>query len=146
MNKRRIVCHHAFWFTLIGPLIGFISVIPLFYILLDYPTNYFRDIVEAWPTVLLLVYLGGSGPALLTGIISACLPKPYSSVVYVGMLGALLSTTLPFLIFIFGLGMSSEVFLCSLIAGLISAAIMQQIIPTLPSPWLKYSSNETNSG
>ncbi|SFC32895.1 hypothetical protein [Pragia fontium] len=132
MNKIQRICHHAFWFTLIGPLIGLIAAIPLMYIILNYPHHFLRDILSEFPLVLLIVYVWGAPAALLTGIIIACLPKQYAHIIYIALIGMMTSLLFPLALLILGNNDASELSLVCAAAGLISAVIMNYFIRYLP--------------
>ena len=64
MPTLRHILHHAFWFTLFGPLIIGLS---LFFLAGPSPSK----------EVFAIVYCLGAIPALVTGVGTSCLPKRY---------------------------------------------------------------------
>lgn len=75
----RTLCH-AFWFSLIGPIVGFLYI--AFVVMLPGSTDK-ATTASFFPILFFISYALGVLPALLTGIGAACLPvRHYRSTLY----------------------------------------------------------------
>ncbi len=68
---RRII-HHACWFTLLGPLIGLITIMVIMGTLIG--GDFVVKILNWFPLAMTFAWLIGTLPALVTGTLIACLP------------------------------------------------------------------------
>lgn len=149
MTTTRRIIHHAGWFTLLGPSCAGlpVAIISIVAIALQYhesPGVFLRNIVSMLPFLLIVTWLIGALPALLTGIAVACLPTYIYAFHYrrtlasaaiglgisvmAAILSVLLFTDRDLLHFI----LNEEVFWIFTGSGLLAGMIMGWLIPYLP--------------
>lgn len=134
----RTLCH-AFWFSLIGPIVGFLYI--AFVVMLPGSADK-ATTVSFFPILFFISYALGVLPALLTGIGAACLPaRHYHSklrrTAFCAILGAVL--TLLFFTVVFGVqdvlvgsdrpGSLLHRFALYVAPGMLSGAVMALITP-----------------
>ncbi len=78
MTTPRRVIHHACWYALLGPCVGIVvAIMSIVAIALQYhesPDGFLAHLAAILPILLLVTWLIGAIPALLTGIAVASLP------------------------------------------------------------------------
>lgn len=73
MSVSRRVIHHGLYFAVLGPLIGVLFLV--LYIFFAKEPLVLLVIIQVLPLFLLLSITTGAIPALLTGVMVACLPE-----------------------------------------------------------------------
>ncbi|SQI38423.1 CreB-regulated gene B protein [Leminorella richardii] len=134
----RTLCH-AFWFSLIGPIVGFLYI--AFVVMLPGSTDK-ATTASFFPILFFISYALGVLPALLTGIGAACLPvRHYRSTLYRTAFCTILGSVLTLLFFtvVFGVqdvligtdrpGSLLHRFNLYVAPGTLSGAIMALITP-----------------
>lgn len=153
MSVSRRVIHHGLYFAVLGPLIGV-----LFLVLY---TFFAKEPLVLWviihPIFLLLSITTGAIPALLTGVMVACLPEKIGSQkryrCLAGGIGGVVITEIYCAVIVHIKGMaSSELFenilsgdslVVRIIPALLAGVVMSRIITRLPG--LDISCPETDS-
>lgn len=77
MSVSRRVIHHGLYFAVLGPLIGVLFLV--LYIFFAKEPLVLLVIIQVLPLFLLLSITTGAIPALLTGVMVACLPEKIGS-------------------------------------------------------------------
>ncbi|GAB0590271.1 protein CbrB [Escherichia coli] len=153
MSVSRRVIHHGLYFAVLGPLIGVLFLV--FYIF------FAKEPLVLWviihPIFLLLSITTGAIPALLTGVMVACLPEKIGSQkryrCLAGGIGGVVITEIYCAVIVHIKGMaSSELFenilsgdslVVRIIPALLAGVVMSRIITRLPG--LDISCPETDS-
>ncbi|KXQ42898.1 hypothetical protein [Escherichia coli] len=153
MSVSRRVIHHGLYFAVLGPLIGVLFLV--LYIL------FAKEPLVLWviihPIFLLLSITTGAIPALLTGVMVACLPEKIGSQkryrCLAGGIGGVVITEIYCAVIVHIKGMaSSELFenilsgdslVVRIIPALLAGVVMSRIITRLPG--LDISCPETDS-
>ena len=150
MSVSRRVIHHGLYFAVLGPLIGVLFLV--LYIFFAKEPLVLLVIIQVLPLFLLLSITTGAIPALLTGVMVACLPEKIGSQknyrCLAGGIGGVVITEIYCAVIVHIKGMaSSELFGDSLVVRIIPAllagVVMSKIITRLPG--LDISCPETDS-
>lgn len=153
MSVSRRVIHHGLYFAVLGPLIGVLFLV--LYIFLAKEPLVLWVIIH--PIFLLLSITTGAIPALLTGVMVACLPEKIGSQkryrCLAGGIGGVVITEIYCAVIVHIKGMaSSELFenilsgdslVVRIIPALLAGVVMSRIITRLPG--LDISCPETDS-
>lgn len=153
MSVSRRVIHHGLYFAVLGPLIGVLFLV--LYIFFAKEPLVFWVIIH--PIFLLLSITTGAIPALLTGVMVACLPEKIGSQkryrCLAGGIGGVVITEIYCAVIVHIKGMaSSELFenilsgdslVVRIIPALLAGVVMSRIITRLPG--LDISCPETDS-
>ncbi|MFW7629536.1 hypothetical protein ACOH28_01920 [Escherichia coli] len=153
MSVSRRVIHHGLYFAVLGPLIGVLFLV-LYIIFAKEPLVLW---VIIHPIFLLLSITTGAIPALLTGVMVACLPEKIGSQkryrCLAGGIGGVVITEIYCAVIVHIKGMaSSELFenilsgdslVVRIIPALLAGVVMSRIITRLPG--LDISCPETDS-
>lgn len=130
MPTLRHILHHAFWFTLLGPLI---TGIPFFLLEGRFPPR----------GTFAIIYCLGAIPALITGVGTACLPKRcYQSAAWRIAFSATFGACSAFILFMVLFGISdvlggfsrsplTSITMCAKL-GAFPAALLSLVITRLP--------------
>lgn len=153
MSVSRRVIHHGLYFAVLGPLIGVLFLVLYIF--------YAKEPLVLWviihPIFLLLSITTGAIPALLTGVMVACLPEKIGSQkryrCLAGGIGGVVITEIYCAVIVHIKGMaSSELFenilsgdslVVRIIPALLAGVVMSRIITRLPG--LDISCPETDS-
>ncbi|EPY2767802.1 TPA: hypothetical protein IFN55_002283 [Escherichia coli] len=153
MSVSRRVIHHGLYFAVLGPLIGVLFLVLYIF--------FAKEPLVLWviihPIFLLLSITTGAIPALLTGVMVACLPKKIGSQkryrCLAGGIGGVVITEIYCAVIVHIKGMaSSELFehilsgdslVVRIIPALLAGVVMSRIITRLPG--LDISCPETDS-
>ncbi|HCU1307100.1 hypothetical protein U9Z28_15915 [Escherichia coli] len=153
MSVSRRVIHHGLYFAVLGPLIGVLFLVLYIF--------FAKEPLVLWviihPIFLLLSITTGAIPALLTGVMVACLPEKIGSQkryrCLAGGIGGVVITEIYCAVIVHIKGMaSSELFenilsgdslVVRIIPALLAGVVMSRIITRLPG--LDISCPETNS-
>ena len=153
MSVSRRVIHHGLYFAVLGPLIGVLFLVLYIF--------FAKEPLVLWviihPIFLLLSITTGSIPALLTGVMVACLPEKIGSQknyrCLAGGIGGVVITEIYCAVIVHIKGMaSSELFenilsgdslVVRIIPALLAGVVMSRIITRLPG--LDISCPETDS-
>ncbi|HFU8073196.1 TPA: hypothetical protein ACH7EV_003387 [Escherichia coli] len=153
MSVSRRVIHHGLYFAVLGPLIGVLFLVLYIF--------FAKEPLVLWviihPIFLLLSITTGAIPALLTGVMVACLPEKIGSQkryrCLAGGIGGVVITELYCAVIVHIKGMaSSELFenilsgdslVVRIIPALLAGVVMSRIITRLPG--LDISCPETDS-
>ena len=153
MSVSRRVIHHGLYFAVLGPLIGVLFLVLYIF--------FAKEPLVLWviihPIFLLLSITTGAIPALLTGVMVACLPEKIGSQkryrCLAGGIGGVVITEIYCAVIVHIKGMaSSEVFenilsgdslVVRIIPALLAGVVMSRIITRLPG--LDISCPETDS-
>lgn len=153
MSVSRRVIHHGLYFAVLGPLIGVLFLVLYIF--------YAKEPLVLWviihPVFLLLSITTGAIPALLTGVMVACLPEKIGSQkryrCLAGGIGGVVITEIYCAVIVHIKGMaSSELFenilsgdslVVRIIPALLAGVVMSRIITRLPG--LDISCPETDS-
>ncbi|EFI4620024.1 hypothetical protein GXH54_08030 [Escherichia coli] len=153
MSVSRRVIHHGLYFAVLGPLIGVLFLVLYIF--------FAKEPLVLWviihPIFLLLSITTGAIPALLTGVMVACLPEKIGSQkryrCLAGGIGGVVSTEIYCAVIVHIKGMaSSELFenilsgdslVVRIIPALLAGVVMSRIITRLPG--LDISCPETDS-
>ncbi|EGE1608324.1 hypothetical protein [Escherichia coli] len=153
MSVSRRVIHHGLYFAVLGPLIGVLFLVLYIF--------FAKEPLVLWviihPIFLLLSITTGAIPALLTGVMVACLPEKIGSQkryrCLAGGIGGVVITEIYCAVIVHIKGMaSSELFenilsgdslVVRIIPALLAGVVMSRIIPRLPG--LDISCPETDS-
>lgn len=153
MSVSRRVIHHGLYFAVLGPLIGVLFLVLYIF--------FAKEPLVLWviihPIFLLLSITTGAIPALLTGVIVACLPEKIGSQkryrCLAGGIGGVVITEIYCAVIVHIKGMaSSELFenilsgdslVVRIIPALLAGVVMSRIITRLPG--LDISCPETDS-
>ncbi|HAM4508531.1 TPA: hypothetical protein IBW21_004051 [Escherichia coli] len=153
MSVSRRVIHHGLYFAVLGPLIGVLFLVLYIF--------FAKEPLVLWviihPIFLLLSITTGAIPALLTGVMVACLPEKIGSQkryrCLAGSIGGVVITEIYCAVIVHIKGMaSSELFenilsgdslVVRIIPALLAGVVMSRIIPRLPG--LDISCPETDS-
>ena len=153
MSVSRRVIHHGLYFAVLGPLIGVLFLVLYIF--------FAKDPLVLWviihPIFLLLSITTGAIPALLTGVMVACLPEKIGSQkryrCLAGGIGGVVITEIYCAVIVHIKGMaSSELFenilsgdslVVRIIPALLAGVVMSRIITRLPG--LDISCPETDS-
>lgn len=153
MSVSRRVIHHGLYFAVLGPLIGVLFLVLYIF--------FAKEPLVLWviihPTFLLLSITTGAIPALLTGVMVACLPEKIGSQkryrCLAGGIGGVVITEIYCAVIVHIKGMaSSELFenilsgdslVVRIIPALLAGVVMSRIITRLPG--LDISCPETDS-
>ena len=153
MSVSRRVIHHGLYFAVLGPLIGVLFLVLYIF--------FAKEPLVLWviihPIFLLLSITTGAIPALLTGVMVACLPEKIGSQkryrCLAGGIGGVVITEIYCAVIVHIKGMaSSELFenilsgdslVVSIIPALLAGVVMSRIITRLPG--LDISCPETDS-
>ncbi|WP_247152926.1 hypothetical protein [Escherichia coli] len=153
MSVSRRVIHHGLYFTVLGPLIGVLFLVLYIF--------FAKEPLVLWviihPIFLLLSITTGAIPALLTGVMVACLPEKIGSQkryrCLAGGIGGVVITEIYCAVIVHIKGMaSSELFenilsgdslVVRIIPALLAGVVMSRIITRLPG--LDISCPETDS-
>ncbi|XNN28871.1 hypothetical protein ACLK2F_20905 [Escherichia coli] len=157
MSVSRRVIHHGLYFAVLGPLIGVIFFFVLYIFFAKEPLV-LLVIIQVLPLFLLLSITTGAIPALLTGVMVACLPERIGSQknyrCLAGGIGGVVITEIYCAVIVHIKGMaSSELFenilsgdslvAARIIPALLAGVVMSRIITRLPG--LDISCPETDS-
>lgn len=148
MTTTRQIIHHAGWFALLGPLAGIpVAMIAIATIALQYhdsPGSFLWEVAAKLPIILIVTWLVGATPALLTGIAVACLPAEiyafhYRRILASAAIGLVISVaiTLSSVLFftdknLMHFILREEIFRIVAISGLLAGLVMGWLIPYLP--------------
>lgn len=153
MSVSRRVIHHGLYFAVLGPLIGVLFLVLYIF--------FAKEPLDLWviihPIFLLLSITTGAIPALLTGVMVACLPEKIGSQkryrCLAGGIGGVVITEIYCAVIVHIKGMaSSELFenilsgdslVVRIIPALLAGVVMSRIITRLPG--LDISCPETDS-
>ncbi|HCK1601566.1 TPA: hypothetical protein NY272_003288 [Escherichia coli] len=153
MSVSRRVIHHGLYFAVLGPLIGVLFLVLYIF--------FAKEPLVLWviihPILLLLSITTGAIPALLTGVMVACLPEKIGSQkryrCLAGGIGGVVITEIYCAVIVHIKGMaSSELFenilsgdslVVRIIPALLAGVVMSRIITRLPG--LDISCPETDS-
>lgn len=153
MSVSRRVIHHGLYFAVLGPLIGVLFLVLYIF--------FAKEPLVLWviihPIFLLLSITSGAIPALLTGVMVACLPEKIGSQkryrCLAGGIGGVVITEIYCAVIVHIKGMaSSELFenilsgdslVVRIIPALLAGVVMSRIITRLPG--LDISCPETDS-
>ncbi|HGF6112268.1 hypothetical protein [Escherichia coli] len=153
MSVSRRVIHHGLYFAVLGPLIGVLFIVLYIF--------FAKEPLVLWviihPIFLLLSITTGAIPALLTGVMVACLPEKIGSQkryrCLAGGIGGVVITEIYCAVIVHIKGMaSSELFenilsgdslVVRIIPALLAGVVMSRIITRLPG--LDISCPETDS-
>ncbi|EFF2349201.1 hypothetical protein GUE89_03585 [Escherichia coli] len=153
MSVSRRVIHHGLYFAVLGPLIGVLFLVLYIF--------FAKEPLVLWviihPIFLLLSITTGAIPALLTGVMVACLPEKIGSQkryrCLAGGIGGVVITEIYCAVIVHSKGMaSSELFenilsgdslVVRIIPALLAGVVMSRIITRLPG--LDISCPETDS-
>lgn len=153
MSVSRRVIHHGLYFAVLGPLIGVLFLVLYIF--------FAKEPLVLWviihPIFLLLSITTGAIPALLTGVMVACLPEKFGSQkryrCLAGGIGGVVITEIYCAVIVHIKGMaSSELFenilsgdslVVRIIPALLAGVVMSRIITRLPG--LDISCPETDS-
>lgn len=153
MSVSRRVIHHGLYFAVLGPLIGVLFLVLYIF--------FAKEPLVLWviihPIFLLLSITTGAIPALLTGVMVACLPEKIGSQKHyrclAGGIGGVVITEIYCAVIVHIKGMaSSELFenilsgdslVVRIIPALLAGVVMSRIITRLPG--LDISCPETDS-
>ncbi|EJD4120934.1 hypothetical protein M2B71_001248 [Escherichia coli] len=153
MSVSRRVIHHGLYFAVLGPLIGVLFLVLYIF--------FAKEPLVLWviihPIFLLLSITTGAIPALLTGVMVACLPEKIGSQkryrCLAGGIGGVVITEIYCVVIVHIKGMaSSELFenilsgdslVVRIIPALLAGVVMSRIITRLPG--LDISCPETDS-
>lgn len=153
MSVSRRVIHHGLYFAVLGPLIGVLFLVLYIF--------FAKEPLVLWviihPIFLLLSITTGAIPALLTGVVVACLPEKIGSQkryrCLAGGIGGVVITEIYCAVIVHIKGMaSSELFenilsgdslVVRIIPALLAGVVMSRIITRLPG--LDISCPETDS-
>lgn len=153
MSVSRRVIHHGLYFAVLGPLIGVLFLVLYIF--------FAKEPLVLWviihPIFLLLSITTGAIPALLTGVMAACLPEKIGSQkryrCLAGGIGGVVITEIYCAVIVHIKGMaSSELFenilsgdslVVRIIPALLAGVVMSRIITRLPG--LDISCPETDS-
>ncbi|MEF7220881.1 hypothetical protein U9207_14245 [Escherichia coli] len=153
MSVSRRVIHHGLYFAVLGPLIGVLFLVLYIF--------FAKELLVLWviihPIFLLLSITTGAIPALLTGVMVACLPEKIGSQkryrCLAGGIGGVVITEIYCAVIVHIKGMaSSELFenilsgdslVVRIIPALLAGVVMSRIITRLPG--LDISCPETDS-
>ena len=153
MSVSRRVIHHGLYFAVLGPLIGVLFLVLYIF--------FAKEPLVLWviihPSFLLLSITTGAIPALLTGVMVACLPEKIGSQkryrCLAGGIGGVVITEIYCAVIVHIKGMaSSELFenilsgdslVVRIIPALLAGVVMSRIITRLPG--LDISCPETDS-
>lgn len=153
MSVSRLVIHHGLYFAVLGPLIGVLFLVLYIF--------FAKEPLVLWviihPIFLLLSITTGAIPALLTGVMVACLPEKIGSQkryrCLAGGIGGVVITEIYCAVIVHIKGMaSSELFenilsgdslVVRIIPALLAGVVMSRIITRLPG--LDISCPETDS-
>ncbi|EEW1535733.1 hypothetical protein N2V35_002398 [Escherichia coli] len=153
MSVSRRVIHHGLYFAVLGPLIGVLFLVLYIF--------FAKEPLVLWviihPIFLLLSITTGAIPALLTGVMVACLPEKIGSQkryrCLAGGIGGVVITEIYCAVIVHIKGMaSSELFenilsgdslVVRIIPALLAGVVMSRIITRLPG--LDISCSETDS-
>ena len=148
MSVSRRVIHHGLYFAVLGPLIGVLFLVLYIF--------FAKEPLVLWviihPIFLLLSITTGAIPALLTGVMVACLPEKIGSQkryrCLAGGIGGVVITEIYCAVIVHIKGMaSSELFenilVVRIIPALLAGVVMSRIITRLPG--LDISCPETDS-
>ncbi|EEZ6942084.1 hypothetical protein C2D39_002566 [Escherichia coli] len=153
MSVSRRVIHHGLYFAVLGPLIGVLFLVLYIF--------FAKEPLVLWviihPIFLLLSITTGAIPALLTGVMVACLPEKIGSQkryrCLAGGIGGVVITEIYCAVIVHIKGMaSSELFenilsgdslVVRIIPALLAGVVMSRIITRLPG--LDISCTETDS-
>ena len=155
MSVSRRVIHHGLYFAVLGPLIGVLFLV--LYIFFAKEPLVLLVIIQVLPLFLLLSITTGAIPALLTGVMVACLPEKIGSQknyrCLAGGIGGVVITEIYCAVIVHIKGMaSSELFenilsgdslVVRIIPALLAGVVMSRIITRLPG--LDISCPETDS-
>ena len=153
MSVSRRVIHHGLYFAVLGPLIGVLFLVLYIF--------FAKEPLVLWvvihPIFLLLSITTGAIPALLTGVMVACLPEKIGSQkryrCLAGGIGGVVITEIYCAVIIHIKGMASSEFFENILSGdslvvriipaLLAGVVMSRIITRLPG--LDISCPETDS-
>lgn len=153
MSVSRRVIHHGLYFAVLGPLIGVLFLVLYIF--------FAKEPLVLWviihPTFLLLSITTGAIPALLTGVMVACLPEKIGSQkryrCLAGGIGGVVITEIYCAVIIHIKVMASSVLFENILSGdslvvriipaLLAGVVMSRIITRLPG--LDISCPETDS-
>lgn len=135
MTKTRRIIHHACWFALLGPHIGvLVTIAGEIQIRTITSGQFLLEILSILPIFIVLTWVIGGVPALLTGIAMACLPPRiyacvWQRVLVCGAIGAVIASIV-WLVFISAM---DEAFIWMAVGpGLMAGLIMGWMVPSLP--------------
>ncbi len=154
MSVSRRVIHHGLYFAVLGPLIGVLFLV-LYIFFAKEPLVLLRRIIL--PLFLLLSITTGVIPALLTGVMVACLPEKIGSQknyrCLAGGIGGVVITEIYCAVIVHIKGMASSELYENILSGdslvvriipaLLAGVVMSRIITRLPG--LDISCPETDS-
>lgn len=135
MTKTRRIIHHACWFALLGPHIGVLVTLAGEMQSTTLTLGQFLlEILSILPIFIVLTWVIGGVPALLTGIAMACLPPRiyacvWQRVLICGAIGAAIASIV-WLVFIGA--MDEALIWMSVGPGLMAGMMMGWIVPSLP--------------
>ena len=153
MSVSRRVIHHGLYFAVLGPLIGVLFLVLYIF--------FAKEPLVLWviihPIFLLLSITTGAIPALLTGVMVACLPEKIGSQkryrCLAGGIGGVVITEIYCAVIVHIKGMASSVLFENILSGdslvvriipaLLAGVVMSRIITRLPG--LDISCPETDS-
>ena len=152
MSVSRRVIHHGLYFAVLGPLIGVLFLV-LYIFFAKEPLVLLRRI-QVLPLFLLLSITTGVIPALLTGVMVACLPEKIGSQKnYRCLAGGIVITEIYCAVIVHIKGMASSELYENILSGdslvvriipaLLAGVVMSRIITRLPG--LDISCPETDS-
>ena len=152
MSVSRRVIHHGLYFAVLGPLIGVLFLV-LYIFFAKEPLVLLRRI-QVLPLFLLLSITTGVIPALLTGVMVACLPEKIGSQKnYRCLAGGVVITEIYCAVIVHIKGMASSELYENILSGdslvvriipaLLAGVVMSRIITRLPG--LDISCPETDS-
>ncbi len=156
MSVSRRVIHHGLYFAVLGPLIGVLFLV--LYIFFAKEPLVLLVIIQVLPLFLLLSITTGAIPALLTGVMVACLPEKIGSqknyrCLAGGIGGVVISPRFYCAVIVHIKGMASselfenilsgDSFVVRIIPALLAGVVMSKIITRLPG--LDISCPETDS-
>lgn len=128
MNKTHQIINNAVWLTLLGPLIGLLVAIPVMHIILDYPFPLFPHFANKLSFILVIAYIWGSLPALITGIITACFSPFYQKLPFFALTGGLTSALFSAIFTVYLSDPDLEVIGLTTFCGMVSSVIMYPIL------------------
>lgn len=154
----RRVLHHGGWFALLGPCVGLaVAIISIFIIAWQYHESagvFLKHILTLLPALIIVTWLIGAFPALLTGIAVACLPAGiYRSRCWrtlasaaIGLIVSVVLAVVNLLIFsdknLMRFILGEDAFQLVAGAGLLAGIVMGWLIPYLPGLRVEESTSE----